>query len=246
MNQGGRQGVSTAEPRIVVVPEADFDETVAGSLAQALLAAANQGPVNLTLSGGETPRGGYQRLARNPNLPWDRVDIFFGDERAVPPSHPESNFRMAMESLLSRIPIPPEQVHRMVAEDPDLDAAARRYETLLPDTLDVLVLGIGDDGHTASLFPGGSPVRELSRRVVQAQRPKPPRDRLTITPPVIQGARQVFVLARGTGKASAVARALQGPYDPTQCPAQLARHGTWILDEAAAHGLALTGEDGKP
>ena len=233
-------------PRIVVVPEADFDETVAGSLAQALLAAAAQGHVNLTLSGGETPRGGSQRLAMKPDLPWDQVDVFFGDERAVPPAHLESNFRMAMESLLSRVPIPQGQVYRMVAEDPDVETAARRYETLLPGTLDVLVLGIGDDGHTASLFPGGGPVKEISRRVVPAQGPKPPKDRLTITAPVSQGARWVFVLARGAGKASAVQRALEGPFDPSSCPAQLARNGTWILDEAAAHGLRSAGKGGNP
>jgi 6-phosphogluconolactonase len=231
--------------RIVVVPETDFDETVAESLAGALLDTVGTGPVNLTLAGGGTPRGGYERLAEAPSLTWEKLEIFFGDERAVPPHHSESNFHMAMEALLSRVPVPPGQIHRMEADLPDREMAARRYEAVLPDALDILVLGIGSDGHTASLFPGGEPVRERSRRVVPARGPAPPRDRLTITPPVIQSASRVFVLARGEGKAAPVSRALEGPFDPVGCPAQLARAGTWILDEAAAKELGRTrGEEG--
>jgi 6-phosphogluconolactonase len=232
--------------RIVVVPEGDFDDTVAELLAEALRGEAGIGPANLTLAGGDTPRGGYQRLAEASDLPWGALDVFFGDERAVPPDDPESNYHMARESLLSRVPVPAERVHRMKADMADREAAATEYEALLPGTLDVLVLGIGNDGHTASLFPGGAPVRETARRVVPAEGPTPPRHRLTITPPVIQGARRVFVFARGAGKASAVERALEGPFDPEACPAQLARNGTWILDEPAARGLRGAGEEGRP
>jgi 6-phosphogluconolactonase len=234
------------QARVLVVPEKEFDERVAESLARALEDSTNTGPGNLTLAGGGTPRGGYQRLAEVPGLPWDRIEVFFGDERAVPSHHPESNFRMAMEALLSRVPVPPGQIHRMEADLQDRETAARRYEAVLPPTLDILILGIGGDGHTASLFPGEEALRERSRRVVPARGPTPPRDRLTITPPVIQSASRVFVLARGGGKAASVSRALEGPFDPGACPAQLARAGTWILDEPAARELERPGKGGGP
>ncbi len=228
------------DQEIVVVREAEFDRTVARALAHALRAkkAEDRSSLSLALAGGGTPRGGYEQLAEQPDIPWEQVEIFFGDERAVPPNDSESNYRMAFESLLSRVTIPEANVHRMVAEQPDREAAAREYEMALPGTLSVLVLGIGEDGHTASLFPGGRPVTEGARRVVPAEGPASPRQRLTITPPVILGARQIFVLARGERKAAAVQRALEGPLDPTTCPAQLARNGTWILDEEAARGLS--------
>lgn len=233
-------------PRIVVVPESEFDGLVAEALAEALRRNAGNGRgvgtglTHLTLAGGHTPRGGYRRLAELPGVPWEEVDVFFGDERAVPPDDADSNYRMALSSLLSRIPILPERIHRMQAEDPDRSAAAIRYEHLLPETLDILVLGVGPDGHTASLFPGGEPVREAVRRVLPAEGPASPRHRLTITPPVILSASEIFVLARGAEKATAVQRALEAPLDPAGCPAQLARSGTWILDEAAAGRLRAT------
>jgi len=241
---GGREEALEANPtpgpHIVVVREGEFDEAVATSLAAALRGAVGTASRNLTLAGGSTPRGGYEQLAERPDLPWGEVEVFFGDERAVPPDHPESNYRMVQESLLSRVPLSAGRIHRMEADLPDREAAARRYERILPDSLDLLVLGIGSDGHTASIFPDGEPVRERSRRVMRAEGPSPPRERLTITSPVILGARRIFVLARGTGKASAVRRALEGPLDPVRCPAQLARNGMWILDEAAAGGLRLS------
>ncbi len=235
-------------PRILVVPESEFDGQVAASLAEAMRRHGDAGRgaaaslTHLALSGGHTPREGYRRLAETPGLPWEAVDVFFGDERAVPPDDEDSNYRMAMDSLLSRIPVPPERIHRMQAEDPDQEGAARRYERVLPETLDILVLGIGPDGHTASLFPGGGPVRERKRRVLPAEGPQPPHRRLTITPSVILSAGEIFVLARGAEKATAVQRALEGARDPVRCPAQLARSGTWILDKAAAGKLQPPGE----
>lgn len=234
-----------ARPRVLVVPEREFDKSVAESLAQALQGGMGAGHGNLTLAGGSTPRGGYEGLAEAPGIPWANLQVYFGDERSVPPDHPESNYRMALDTLLSRVPVRPGRIHRMEAELPDREMAARKYEAILPAALDVLILGIGGDGHTASLFPGREPVRETSRRVVPARGPSPPRDRLTITPPVILSARRVFVLARGAGKAISVARALEGPFDPLGCPAQLARAGTWILDDAAAEGLRQTGKAGS-
>jgi 6-phosphogluconolactonase len=200
-----------------------------------------RGTCALCLAGGATPRPVDEALAEQPlrdAIPWDRVRIFFGDERAVPPDHPDSNFRMVNEALLSRVGIPAGNVHRMEAEAKDLDRAADGYASLLPEALDVLVLGVGPDGHTASLFPGSPALRERTRRVVPARAPKPPERRLTITPPVIAAARRVLVLAAGRDKAEAVGRALKGGGKPDEVPARLARDGVWFLDRAAASLLA--------
>jgi len=200
--------------------------------------AARAGRCALALSGGSTPRPAYERLAVRPGVPWEAVEVYFADERAVPPTDPTSNYRMAREALVDRVGLPPSRVHRMEADDPDLEAAAGRYAAILPDALDVLVLGMGEDGHTASLFPGSPALRETSRKVVPARGPVPPVRRLTITPPVIAAARRVAVLVAGAAKAPMVARVWQGPWRPDELPAQLARDGTWILDRAAASALA--------
>lgn len=164
---------------------------------------------------------------------WGNVHVYFADERAVPPLDPESNYRAAHESLLAKVPIPPGQIHRMPAERGD-DAAARGYEELLPPALDVLLLGAGPDGHTASIFPRSATLRETARRVVMiGDSPKPPPRRMTITPPVIAAARQLVMLVTGRDKAAVVARALEGPPDE-HLPIQLARRGAWFLDAAAA------------
>jgi 6-phosphogluconolactonase len=126
-----------------------------------------QGSCSLALAGGSTPRAAYQRLPALPEVPWDKVEIFFGDERAVPPDSPDSNYRMARESLLQHVPIPAEQVHRMEAERNDLGQVAREYEALLPEALDILVLGVGADGHLASLFPHAPALAEQERRVIR-------------------------------------------------------------------------------
>jgi 6-phosphogluconolactonase len=205
------------------------------------VAATLRGACALCLAGGATPRPVYEALAERPlrdAVPWDRVRVFFGDERAVPPDHPESNFRMAGEALLSRVGLPPRSLHRMEAEAEDLEGAADAYAALLPAALDVLVLGVGRDGHTASLFPGSPAVQERSRRVVPAQAPVPPERRLTITPPVIAAARRVLVLAAGEDKADAVARALLAAGTPEDVPARLARDGVWFLDRDAARLIA--------
>jgi 6-phosphogluconolactonase len=191
---------------------------------------------SLALAGGTTPREVYEALTRE-SLPWEKVHIFFGDERCVPPDHPDSNYRMVKESLLDRVPILPENVHRPRAEMSDRAGAARAYEEELPDILDVMVLGIGEDGHTASLFPSSSVLSEDTRRYVPVTGPKPPPERLTVTPVVIAAASSLIVLAKGEGKAAAVARALEGDWDPTSTPAQLARKGYWVLDTAAAGAL---------
>ncbi len=128
----------------------------------------------------------------------------------------------------------------MPADRPDLEAAADDYAAQLPDNIDLVVLGIGSDGHTASLFPNDRAVEEQERRVVPVAGPRPPHRRLTVTPPVLESARQLIVLAAGCEKAEAVHRALYGEYNPGSCPAQLARRGVWILDEAASAELLFT------
>jgi 6-phosphogluconolactonase len=184
----------------------------------------------VALAGGKTPRAVYERLA----LTGAGVDFYFGDERCVPEDDPESNYRMALDALGTKAGW---RFHRIEAERKDRDAAARDYERLLPAALDVLVLGVGEDGHTASLFPGSPALDEKKRRVVAVEGTKPPPWRITITPPVISSARSLLVLATGEGKAEAVARAVEGPWAPRETPAQLARRGNWVLDAAAASRL---------
>jgi 6-phosphogluconolactonase len=199
--------------------------------------AKSRGRACIALSGGTTPRAVHEALAALSDVPWDRVHVYFGDERAVPPEHPDSNYRMAKESLLSRVPIPSSQVYRPAAEAPDRDAAARAYEALLPAAFDLIILGIGEDGHTASLFPGSDALLETERLCVPVIGPKPPPARVTFTPPVLERAHLLLMLAVGAGKAEAVARALEAAWDPRATPAQLARHGAWFMDPAAAQLL---------
>lgn len=199
----------------------------------------DQDRCSLVLSGGSTPRPVYERLAAElPDRgPWSRIDVFFGDERCVPPADPASNYGMAKEALLDRVPVAASQVHRMEGERADHDKAARAYEAVLPDRLDLLVLGLGNDGHTASLFPGAVSLAETHRRVLAVTAPKAPFGRLTITPPVILQARLTVMLVVGADKAEALARAVDGPYAPDSTPGQLARTGLWMADPAAAARL---------
>lgn len=219
-----------------MVPAARFADSGADVLAAALRRSGRTG-LCLALSGGSTPAPIYEALAGIAGIPWGTVRFYFADERAVPPDDPASNYDLARRSLFDRVPIPPTSVHRMEAERPDLDEAAERYERLLPSRLDVLVLGIGEDGHTASLFPGSSGLEETARRVMPAESPLPPTGRLTITPVVIRSAATTILFARGGAKADAVRDALLGPADVTDCPARLARGGIWVLDAEAAARL---------
>ena len=200
-------------------------------------AAAERGRCALCLAGGRTPEPVYRRLASGSAIDWSKVEVYFGDERAVPPDHPDSNYHMVHRALLSRVPVPPGQVHRMEAERADRDAAALDYERLLPARLDVLFLGMGHDGHTASLFPGSAALDERQRRVLAVIGTKPPAERLTITPPVIDAARSVAVIATGDDKAATLVRVLEGPLNPKALPVQLARRGVWFLDHTAAARL---------
>jgi 6-phosphogluconolactonase len=159
----------------------------------------------------------------------------------VPADAPESNYRMAREALLGRVPLDPAHVHRMPADRPDLEAACREYEALLPRSLDVLLLGMGPDGHTASLFPGSLALEERRRLVVPAKAPVAPAVRMTVTPPVIAAARHVAVVVAGADKAGMVARALAGPLRPRELPVQLAAEAHWFLDAPAAARFGAVG-----
>jgi 6-phosphogluconolactonase len=227
-----------SEPIVAADPDELARRAAAWMAEEVRQAVARRRGCALALSGGSTPRPAYERLAAQPAVPWEAVEIYFGDERAVPPSDPASNYRMAREALLDRVGLPPSRVHRLEADDRDLEAAAARYAALLPDRLDVLVLGMGPDGHTASLFPRSPALRETEKRVVPVTSPVPPVHRLTITPPVIAAARRVAVITAGASKAPVVAEVLRGPWRPDELPAQLAREGTWLIDRAAAADLA--------
>lgn len=223
------------DPNRIVVPAAAFVDAAVAHLTRTLEAARDaRGVVSVALAGGSTPRPVYSALATRAELDWTRIDVFFGDERAVPPDDPDSNYRMARETLFELADVPEDRVHRMEAERQDLERAADEYAAGLPAAFDLMLLGIGEDGHTASLFPGSPALEERSRLVVPVTGSKEPRTRLTVTPPVIARAREIVVLATGRAKAGPVARALDPRTQIVDVPVVLARRGTWILDEAAA------------
>ena len=210
-------------------------------------AVRDHGRFAIALSGGRTPKPLYVMLAEaGPEaFSSDRLEVFWSDERAVPPDHPDSNYRLAWETWLSRVPLDPRRVHRIRGED-DPEAAAAHYEEELrtalgdPPRLDLILLGIARDGHTASLFPH-APALASERWVVAARATVPPHHRVTFTPRLINTANQVMVLATGEEKARAVRAALVDP--PSEAmPASLLRGDQvlWYLDRAAA--AALTGK----
>jgi 6-phosphogluconolactonase len=212
-------------------------------------AIAASGRFTVALSGGATPRALYALLADGSApyraaLPWATTHVFWGDERAVPPDHPDSNYGMAREALLARVPLPPENVHRMRGEDPP-EAAARSYEDELraffggAPRLDLVLLGIGPDGHTASLFPGSPTLDERTRIVAAPYVPALGASRITLTLPAIEAAARLVFLVSGEGKAAALARVLSGDAGPGAPPAARVssadgRPVLWIVDAAAA------------
>jgi 6-phosphogluconolactonase len=204
----------------------------------------DRGGFRLGLSGGGTEIATYRALAElNAERPldWSRVDVLFADERAVPPDHPDSNYGRVREVLLDAVGIPAQRVHRIRGELDVLAQAADEYESHLVEPLDVLTLGIGPDGHTASIFPGKPTVMERVRRAMAVtDSPKPPARRITATPRVIREARMVMVLVAGVAKSHAVMQALEGDVDIRTVPARMLRPYSWFLDRAAASGLSRT------
>src|SRR5882757_7540136 len=221
-----------------------------------LKAATDRGVARIAISGGTTPKSMFELLADPAEqflkqVPWDRIELYWVDERCVPPDHPESNYRMTKEALLSKVPLPAERVHRMEGElDPEV--AAARYESVIRNgfrlegaetpTFDLILLGMGDDGHTASLFPHTEALNEMSRLVVANHVPQKDTWRITLTWPVINQGREVAFLIEGAGKSQVLHDVFLGPYDPETKPSQLIRPAsrklTLLLDVAAASKLA--------
>lgn len=225
-------------PPIVSAAE-DFAEVAADYLANAILRArVSNRPVTVALSGGSTPQPVYALLGRRTDLPWSAVHLFQVDERAVPPTDPQSNFGMIEKSLLAAVVGVGPTMWRMQAERNDLQKEAHRYSTLLPARLDLVVLGLGSDGHTASLFPGSDAVKERAHRVVPTRAPDPPHFRLTITRPVLERAGTLVTLVAGFEKSRAVRRALLETGPVEELPGRIAQAGVWVLDSGAAEGLA--------
>jgi 6-phosphogluconolactonase len=212
-----------------------------------------QGRFSVALSGGSTPKAVYSLLAsKYVDFAWNRVFLFFGDERHVPPTDPESNYRMVSETLLTKIAIPAENVFRVAAENPDAAAAALDYEAQLRrffglkpsefPRFDLVLLGMGPDGHTASLFPGSPALDEPSRLVIANWVAKLNAHRITLTFPVLNRAAEAMFLASGADKADMLHQVLEGKSTPS-LPSQRVQPSEgkllWMLDEAAAAKLTL-------
>ncbi len=221
---------------------------VAGQAVQA------RGIFSAVLSGGSTPHQLFRLLSSSPfsaRVDWARTHLFWGDERCVPPDHPDSNFLKARDFLLNRVPIPPGNVHRIPAELPPQKAAEDYEETLLrffssladdegreQASFDLVLLGVGDDGHTASLFPGSDAIHEKTRWVRALYVDKLAAWRITLTPALLNRARLILFMAAGAGKSDALQRIIYGMHQPERYPAQIIQAETgellWMLDKAAA------------
>jgi len=210
-------------------------------------AVARTGRFTVALTGGSSPVQLYKLLAAAPyrdQVPWAQTFVFWGDERAVPHADERNNARMAFDLLLDHVPVPPAQIHRMSGEGAP-DESARQYEALLkahfaggPPQFDLILLGMGDDGHTASMFPGTDVVHERERWVKELFLASQQMYRITLTAPLINQARRIVFQAFGAGKAATLKRVLEGPDQPDQLPSQLIKPTSgelhWFLDEAAA------------
>ena len=217
-------------------------------------AVSAEGPFTIALSGGSTPKRLYELLADpradyRKQLPWERMHFFWSDERPVGPDHPDSNYRMAWEAMLSRVAVPEENVHRIAGEMPIAEDAAVAYESGLrtffriandePPRFDLVLLGMGDDGHTASIFPGSEVLHEKRKLVAAPWVEKLRTYRITLTLPVLNNAATVLFLVSGEDKASMVNQVFNG--EPNTFPAQFIDPAngllTWLFDEAAANKL---------
>lgn len=209
------------------------------------------GRFSVALSGGSTPERTYQLLASDEfreTVDWAKTHVFFGDERCVPPTDADSNYRMAYEALLSRVAIPARNVHRIMGEG-DAVANSRLYEEELQTffdnaawpRFDLVLLGLGDDGHTASLFPETEALREARAWVAANWVEKLGAYRITLSAPAINMAAHVIFLVAGAGKAARLAEVIRGPREPERLPSQLIRTANgkleWLIDRAAAANL---------
>ena len=244
----------SVEIRKLTTPQELFAAAAEEVVRAAEEAVAARGRFTIALSGGSTPKSLFNLLATNARstLPWDRMFFFWGDERHVPPTDPDSNYRMADEAMLSKIPVAAGNVFRIVAENPDAAAAAEAYEQTLRKffqlgpgefpRFDLILLGIGPDGHTASLFPGTAALQEKSRLVVANWVEKLKTSRITLTLPVLNAGRCVAFLVSGTDKADALKAVLEGDAPGEQYPSKLVKPSDgkliWLVDRAAASGLS--------
>jgi 6-phosphogluconolactonase len=251
---GHERGDRAVEVR-VAADEAALSREAAEELVRlAQEAARARGRFSVALAGGSTPRALYALLGSEPyrsRVPWAEVHVFWGDERCVSPDRPESNFRMAQEALLARVPVPATHIHRIIGESGDPAAAAQEYERTLRawfrvqdgavPSFDLVLLGLGEDGHTASLFPHAAAAREERRLAVETRGGSPSLPRVTLTVPVLARARRLVWLVAGARKASVVRQVLEGPEQLEALPAQRVRPtaGTslWLLDREAASEL---------
>lgn len=241
-----------AKENVIIFPDREALAREAGLLVQEAVqrAVSRNGRCALALSGGRTPRAVYAQLAEEPfrsRIPWKKVHLFWGDERAVPPEHADSNYRMAKEALLEHIQIPRQNIHRIPGELPAVEAA-RVYQKELqafwgaaPPRFDILLLGLGTDGHTASLFPGTPAAGEKKKWVTAVFVPRLNAWRITITLPVINQAREILFLVTGSRKAEIVWRLLRRKHALHRLPASRVKPESgllrWLLDEQAARKL---------
>ena len=235
---------------VVADRRALMEAGAAAFVAAARAAIAAQGRFVTALSGGSTPRALFELLATErfaSSVDWGRIHVCWGDERAVPPDAAASNYRMAREALLDHVPIPASQVYRIRGEDPPpvaADAYERTLRTLFATPVgrfDLVLLGMGDNGHTASLFPGLHAVREAERWVVAESVAEVAMWRITLTPVVLNAAAEVIFLVSGAEKAAMLHRVLDGPVDSDALPAQIVAprlgHLRWLVDTEAAAAL---------
>ncbi|HJU92099.1 MAG TPA: 6-phosphogluconolactonase [Pyrinomonadaceae bacterium] len=211
-------------------------------VARSSRAVAKRGLATVALSGGSTPKLLYQLLA-DPNepfreqVPWSKIHFFWTDERHVPPDHPDSNYRMVNEAMLAHVPVTRDNVHRMMSENPNAEEAAAQYERVVPPRFDLILLGLGADGHTASIFPGSEVLHETKRLVAAPWVEKLNSYRITMTLPLINNALSVVFLISGVEKAEVVREVLQ---TTKRYPAKEVRPNgklLWLLDKEAASKL---------
>jgi 6-phosphogluconolactonase len=249
----------TVQGEVRILPDA---AAIARRTADEFIKAANaavaaRGVFTVALAGGSTPKALYGLLAEDPMLraqvPWDKLRIFFGDERHVPPDHKDSNYNMAREAMFSKAPLKPEQIMRIKGEEADTEKAALEYEQALRayfqlkegqlPRFDLVLLGMGDEGHTLSLFPGTKALHPGNRLVVRNWVGKLYTERITLTAPVASQARQVIFAVTKADKALALKAVLEGPYEPEQLPSQLIQPESgkvlWLVDPDAGSKLSV-------
>ena len=251
---GGSVVSAAFELRRLTTPQELFQAAAEEVIQTATNAVAKRGRFTIALSGGSTPKNLYTLIAANASasLPWAQMFFFWGDERHVPPDDPDSNYRVAKETLLSKVPIPAANIFRVPSENPDASTAAEAYEQTLRKffalapgefpRFDLILLGLGPDGHTASLFPETAALQEKSRLVVANWVEKLKTSRITFTLPVLNAARRVAFLVSGTDKAEVLHEVLEGNAPAEKYPSKLVQpvNGKliWFVDRAAASELS--------